>query len=57
MSHGLNRNEFEDSYRIYRWIRDSKNIRGLRIKIDIAEKELNILEKELKLTEALIYGK
>lgn len=57
MDRGLNRNEFEDSYRIYRWIRDSKDIRGLRIKIDIAEKELNILEKELKLTEALIYGK
>lgn len=54
---GLNNKEYEVCYIAYRLIRDSKDTKSLKIKIDIAEKALNILEKELKFLEAQIYGK
>lgn len=57
ISQDLTPHEFEDSYRAYRLIRDNKNTKGLLTKLSIAEKVLNILEKELKLLEAQIYGK
>ncbi|MBI2652177.1 nucleotidyltransferase domain-containing protein [Candidatus Woesearchaeota archaeon] len=57
MSKDLNLKEFEDSYKAYRLIRDNIDTKGLRIKINVAEKVLNILEKELNLLEAQIHGK
>lgn len=57
ISRGLSINEFEDSYYVYRLIRDNKIAKGLRIKIITAEKILNILEKELKLLGVQIHGK
>lgn len=54
---GLNKQEFEDFYNVYRQLRDNKSAKNPAIKIDIAEKLLAILEKELKLLEALIRGK
>lgn len=54
---GINIKEFKDSYKAYRLIKDDENAKNLRIKIDVAEKVLNILEKELHLLEAKIYGK
>ena len=56
-SQSLNFREFEDSYRAYGMIRDDKNIKSLSIKISVAEKVLNILEEELGVLEAQIYGK
>ncbi|MBI2208004.1 nucleotidyltransferase domain-containing protein [Candidatus Woesearchaeota archaeon] len=56
-SQSLSSQEFEDSYRAYGMIRDDKNIKSLSIKISVAEKVLNILEKELGVLEAQIYGK
>ena len=56
-SQSLNSREFEDSYKAYGMIRDDKNIKSLSIKISVAEKVLNILEKELGVLEAQIYGK
>jgi len=38
-------------------IRDNKKIKNIKIKISIAEKLLNILEKELKHIEIKLYGK
>lgn len=57
VSKSLNRSEFEDCYKAYRLIRDNEDTKSLRIKIDVAEKALNILEKELRLLEAQINGK
>ena len=54
---GLSIAEFEDCYKAYRLVRDGKNANKPKIKIDVAEKALNILEKELKILEARIYGK
>ena len=57
INRGLNSKHFEDSLKAYRLIRDNEDAKGPRIKIDIAERVLNILEKELGLLEAQIYGK
>lgn len=54
---GLNKQELEDSYNVYRQLRDNNSAKNPVIKIDIAEKLLAILEKELKLLEAQIRGK
>lgn len=56
VSQSLNHQEFEISYKAYRLIRDNESAEGLRIKINVVEKELNILEKELKSLEAQING-
>ena len=57
VSQGLSLKEFEDSYKAYRLIRDNEDTKVLRIKIIVAEKVLNILDKELKILEAQIYDK
>lgn len=57
ISQDLSLKEFEDCYKAYRLIRDNESTKGLRIKIGVAEKILNILEKELRELEAQIYGK
>jgi len=54
---GLSSKEFEDSYNAYRLIRDDKDTKNLKIKLDVVQKVLNILDRELKLLEAQIYGK
>ena len=54
---GLNIKEFEDSYKAYRLVRDDMAFKDLKINISVAEKVLNILEGELALLEAQIYGK
>ena len=51
---GLNRNEYEDCYTAYRLVRDNKDTKSLSIKLEVAEKVLYILEKELKFLEAQI---
>ncbi len=48
--------EFKSAYEIYVAIRDNKKI-STKIKVPIAEKLLNILEKELRYIEAKLYGK
>lgn len=57
ISHGLNSQEFDDSYRAYRLVRDNLDTKGLKIKISLAEKVLNILEKQVTLLVVQIYGK
>ena len=54
---GIRPLEFESCYKAYSLIRDNKEIKKLRIKIDTAEKLLNILEKELAELESTLYGK
>lgn len=54
---GVNNDEFEQIYSVYRSIRDNKKIKNIKIKISAAEKLLNILEKELKHIEIRLYGK
>jgi len=54
---GLGSKEFEDLYSVYSSIRDSQETKNLKIKITVAEKILNILEKELRSLEAQIHGK
>lgn len=49
VSKGLSNNEYEDCYRVYRTVRDNKDTKNLRIKLEVAEKVLSILEKELTL--------
>jgi len=53
---GISNNEFEHAYSAYREVRDNKKV-NIDIKISIAEKLLNILEKELSHIWAEIYGK
>lgn len=53
----LSPQEFNDSYKVYKFIRDSQDTKGLRVKINAVEKILNILEEELKRLEAQIHGK
>ena len=53
---GINNDEFEQFYSVYRAIRDNKKIKNLKLNIPIAEKLLNILEKELIGLEAKING-
>lgn len=53
----INNDEFEQFYSVYRAIRDNKKIKNMKIKISMAEKLLNILEKELKHIEIKLYGK
>src|SRR3989344_4989943 len=43
---GISNSEFEQAYSVYRAVRDNKKI-NINIKIPVAEKLLNILEKEL----------
>ena len=54
---GLTTKEFEESYEVYRLIRDDKSTKSLKIKIGIGEKVLNILGKELGSLEAQVHGK
>ncbi|MEK6837908.1 MAG: DUF2080 family transposase-associated protein [Nanoarchaeota archaeon] len=54
---GLDIKELSASYKAYRLVRDEMSLGSLRIKIAVAEKVLNILEKELKALEAKVYGK
>lgn len=56
-SKGVSDQEFEDSYKIYRLIRDEQSTKSLKVKMEVAEKLLNLLEKELKLFEAKIHDK
>lgn len=57
LSKGLGVKELAASYNVYRSVRDNTSSGNLRIKIAIAEKILSILEKELKILEAEVYGK
>ena len=50
---GLNRREYGDCYMAYRFVRDNEKIK-IKIKIQVAEKLINILENELNLLEAQI---
>ena len=54
---GLNSHQFESSYKAYKMIKDIKDDKNLRIKINDAEKVLNILENEISKLEVQIYGK
>ena len=54
---GLSSREIEDSYKAYRAVREDKDAKSLRIKLDTARKIIAILEKELELVEAQIHGK
>ncbi|MEM3126617.1 MAG: nucleotidyltransferase domain-containing protein [Candidatus Woesearchaeota archaeon] len=54
---GISNEEFEDSHKVYRLIRDEQSIKNLKIKIEVVEKLLNSLEKELKSLETKIHGK
>ena len=56
-SKGIASKDFEDSYKAFRLVRDDEDTSKLRIKIVLAEKILNILEKELRFLEAKINGK
>lgn len=51
---GLSEEEFDNSYRAYRNVRDGKETKGLKIKINAAEKVLSIFEAELRSLEAQI---
>ena len=53
---GISNNEFGQFYYVYRGVRDNKKIINITIKISLAEKLLNILEKELIGLEAKING-
>lgn len=54
ISQNLSGKDFDDSYGAYRLIRDNKKVKNLKIKIEVAEKILNILENEVKSFEAKI---
>ncbi len=54
---GISAEEFKTSYKAYRIVRDGISTGSLRIKIAVAEKILNVLEKELKALEDKVYGK
>ena len=55
INHGLGRQEFEDCYNVYTAIRDDKDTKHLKIKIDVAEKVLSILDRELKILETRLW--
>ncbi|MBI3051769.1 nucleotidyltransferase domain-containing protein [Candidatus Woesearchaeota archaeon] len=57
ISLGLGRKEFENCHKAYRLIRDNMRIKSLKIRINVAEKTLGILEKETGLVEAQINGR
>lgn len=57
VSKGLGNNEYGDCYTAYRLVRDNEAIKSIRIKLEVAEKMLSILEKELNLLEEQIYDK
>lgn len=57
LSLGLSRQEFEDSYNVYRLIRDNRSSKRARIRILTAEKLLGMLDKELRELEARINDK
>ncbi len=52
----LGRKEFENCHKAYRLIRDNMPIKSLRIRVNVAEKTLAILEKETGLVEGQING-
>src|SRR3989338_362214 len=54
---GLSSREIEDSYKVYRAIREDMDSKSLRIGLGTARKIIAILEKELELLEAQIHGK
>ncbi len=56
-SKGLKHKEFDDSYKVYKFIRDNRDTKYLRVKINTVERILNILEEEFKKLEVQIYGK
>jgi len=53
---GINNYEFEQTYSVYRAVRDNIKIQNIKIKIPVLEKLLNILEKEMKHIEFKLYG-
>jgi len=57
MGEGVDNNEFEESYKAYRFIRDKKNTKSLKIRIDTAEKLINILRNQTESLEIDIHGK
>ena len=54
---GLSSNEFAESYKAYCLVSGGEKASMLKIRIDVAEKVLNILERELSLLEARVNGK
>ncbi len=54
INNGLKNNEFADSIRVFRLIRDNKKAQGISVKTHVAEKLLSILEKELNELEAQV---
>jgi len=57
MKEGISNSEFELCYSAYRIVRDNIKIQNIKIKIPVAEKLLNILEKEISHIEIRLYGK
>ncbi|MBI2542282.1 nucleotidyltransferase domain-containing protein [Candidatus Woesearchaeota archaeon] len=53
----LTNQEFEQCYSAYRAVRNDENAKGIKIKISVAEKLLNILVTETDLMETKLYGK
>ena len=51
---GLNSNEYENCYKAYRFVRDNKDAKNLIIKMQVAEKLLNILQNEFDLLDGKI---
>ncbi len=51
---GLNRKEHDDCYKAYRFVRDNEDTKSLKIKVQAAEKLINILKNELDSLEAQI---
>ena len=56
MKKGISSDEFEQLYSAYRAVRDNIKIKNIKIKISIAEKLLNILNKELNAIKVKLYG-
>ena len=57
VSKSLGSKDFEDAYKAFRLVRNNEDTSKLRISIDVAEKILNNLEKELKILAARIHDK
>ncbi len=57
LKNGFKNQEFEQSYGVYRAVRDNKSINKLKIQLTIAEKLLDILKKEIALLEGKLNDK
>ena len=51
---GLSHKEYGDCYKTYRLVRDNAETKSLKIKLQVAEKLINILKNEISLLEAQI---